>query len=116
MEKHHLDIVTNGGAESKVTSSNVGGNVSVLLEPGEKVLAQIVASRINAKVKIEYESYLTGEVALNYNTPHKGHHFWNWKVESILEQNKQMNSCITIEMISIELHCNMKLKLIKVKH
>lgn len=100
-----------GGSESKVTSLSVGSGITVELEPGEKILAQIIARRAKAKIKVEYESCLTGSVAINYYPTHKGHHFWSWDVNSIMQQNNRQNSYISTEIISINLLSNMEVNL-----
>lgn len=105
-----------GSTQSNENSTNVGGNIQVQLEPNEIVRAQIVAKRANAKVKVEYESYLTGYVAMNYYPPYKGHHFWAWDVEEILEKNDRPNLFISTENITVELHSNVELKLKKLEH
>ncbi|XP_055316129.1 spherulin-2A-like [Sitodiplosis mosellana] len=100
-----------GGSQTKTTSSGVGANISVQLEPGEKVRAQIIASRANAKIKVEYESYLIGDIAVNYCPTHKGHHFWAFDVNRVLKENNRQNLVVSTETIVVEMFSKMEVKL-----
>ncbi|MBT9431030.1 hypothetical protein JZM24_00525 [Candidatus Sodalis endolongispinus] len=58
--------------------------MTVALEPGQAVVAQMIASRGRAKVEVEYLSHLDGLVAMNYGSPYNEHHFWGRDVASVL--------------------------------
>ncbi|XP_031634161.1 spherulin-2A-like [Contarinia nasturtii] len=102
-----------GGSESKTCSLGTSGNVKVSLGPGEKVIAQLVASRGRAKVEVDYHSYLTGGVALNYSRGHHGHHFWWEPIDSIMEQLDRENFHTSREIINIEMYSNLRVNLKK---
>ena len=74
-----------GGSESQSVTVGSDTGVSVSLEPGESVDAQLTASRGVMKVRIVYKAYLIGDAAANYNPTYKGHHFWALDIGSIMD-------------------------------
>jgi len=73
-----------GGSESKSITVGSSAGVSIDLDPGEGVTAQLTASRGVMKVWIVYQAHLDGSAALNYNPTYKGHHFWALPIASTM--------------------------------
>ena len=58
-----------GGQKSKSLTVGSTSGVSVDLDPGEAVVAELSASRGVMKVRIQYKAYLIGNTAVNYDPP-----------------------------------------------
>jgi hypothetical protein len=104
-----------GGQES--TSVTVGSNsgVSVTLDPGESVIAQLSASRGVMKVRIRYNAYLIGNTAINYNPTYKDHHFWSLGIDGVMASGGIANSVKSTEDIEIGYYSNSKIELVDKK-
>ncbi|MEN3258172.1 hypothetical protein AAH678_05025 [Sodalis endosymbiont of Spalangia cameroni] len=100
----------NGEVSESVTLTT-GAGVTVLLAPGQAVVAQMIASRGRARVEVEYLSHLDGLVAMNYEPPYKEHHFWGRDVASILRQNSTPNACRSTEVIEIAMYSKARVEL-----
>lgn len=90
-----------GGSESKSIMLGTSSGVSVTLDPGESILAELSASRGALKVRLVYNAYLTGSCAVNYNPTFKGHHFWALNIGSLLSAGGIANSVEITEDIDI---------------
>ncbi|HEX8430682.1 MAG TPA: hypothetical protein VF625_05320 [Longimicrobium sp.] len=77
---------TFGTAGSESTSFTVGSEqaVSVVLQPGESVIAKLNASRGTIKVRVTYSVSLQGNTAVNYGDTFKGHHFWALDIGNVM--------------------------------
>ena len=100
-----------GGSESKSTTVGSSSAVSVELEPGESVIAELTASRGAMKVRIHYNAYLIGQSAVNYNPTYKGHHFWALPIGSVMSGGGLTNSVKSTEDIEIGYYSNSKVEL-----
>ena len=56
--------------------------LNVQSDPGQCVVAELSASRGVLKARVHYSVHLTGSVALNYDPPLLGHHFYARSVSS----------------------------------
>ncbi|EPV3677730.1 MULTISPECIES: follicular epithelium yolk protein subunit [Enterobacterales] len=99
------------GEVSESVSLSTGSGVTVQLEPGQAVVALMIASRGQARVQVEYVSYLNGLVATNYNPRHNGHHFLGYGVESVLRALSNSNSRISTETITIGMYSRARVEL-----
>lgn len=103
-----------GGSESQDITVGSEQSVSVYLEPGQSVVAQLNASRGQLKVQIVYEVYLSGSTAINYNPTYKGHHFWDLSINSVMRSGKISNSYLVTETIEVGYYSNGEVVLGKV--
>ncbi len=90
-----------GGSETKSVTIGTSSGVSVTLEPGESILAELSASRGVMKVRLVYNAYLTGVCAVNYNPTFKGHHFFALDIGRLLSAGGISNSVQVTEDIEI---------------
>lgn len=100
-----------GGQESKSITVGSTSGVSVELDPGESVIAELSASRGVMKVRIRYNAYLIGSSAVNYNPTYKGHHFWSLGIGGIMSSGGVSNSIKSTEDIEIGYYSNSKIEL-----
>ncbi|WP_200977821.1 follicular epithelium yolk protein subunit [Echinicola sp. 20G] len=100
-----------GGQESKSITVGSTSGVSVTLDPGESVLAELSASRGVMKVRIRYNAYLIGNTAINYNPTYKGHHFWSLGIGGVMSSGGVKNSVQSTEDIDIGYYSNSKIEL-----
>ncbi|MEY8248729.1 MAG: hypothetical protein RPT11_10130 [Bermanella sp.] len=100
-----------GGEESKSVTVGSTSSVSVTLEPGEAILAELSASRGVMKVRIRYNAYLIGNTAINYNPTYKGHHFWSLGISSVMKSGSISNSIQSTEDIEIGYYSDSKIEL-----
>jgi hypothetical protein len=90
-----------GGSESKSVTVGSSSGVSVELDPGESIEAQLTASRGVMKVRITYKAYLTGNTAINYNPTFKDHHFWALDIGGVMQAGGINNSIQFTEDIEV---------------
>ena len=100
-----------GGQESKSITVGSTAGVSVELDPGESVVAELSASRGVMKVRIRYTAYLIGNTAINYNPTYKDHHFWSLGISGVMSKDGISNSVISTEDIEIGYYSNSKVEL-----
>jgi len=100
-----------GGSESKSTTVGSSSAVSVTLDPGESVIAELTASRGVMKVRIHYNAYLIGQTAINYNPTFKGHHFWGLPIRSVMAGAGLPAAVTSTEDIEIGYYSNSKIEL-----
>jgi len=100
-----------GGSESKTVTVGSSQGVSVELDPGESIEAQLTASRGVMKVRITYKAYLIGTSAVNYNPTFKDHHFWALDIGGILQAAGTNNSLQYTEDIQIGYYSNAQIEL-----
>ena len=100
-----------GGGESKSVTVGSTAGVSVELDPGEAVVAELSASRGVMKVRIRYNAYLIGNTAINYNPTYKGHHFWSLGISGVMSSGGIFNSVKSTEDIEIGYYSNSKIEL-----
>lgn len=100
-----------GGGESKSVTVGSTSGVSVELDPGEAVVAELSASRGVMEVLIRYNAYLIGNTALSYNPRYKGHHFWSLGISGVMSSGGIFNSVKSTEKIKIGYYSNSKIEL-----
>ncbi|WP_027393890.1 follicular epithelium yolk protein subunit [Aquimarina latercula] len=100
-----------GGQESKSITVGSTSGVSVELDPGESVVAELSASRGVMKVRIRYNAYLIGNTAVNYNPTYKKHHFWSLGIGGVMSKGGVSNSVQSTEDIEIGYYSNSKIEL-----
>nr|AAB41454.1 follicle-specific yolk polypeptide-4 [Galleria mellonella] len=68
-----------GESVSKSETVTVGSEsgVEITLEPGQAIIAELLATRGTMEIQVDYEATLSGATAVNYANTFKGHHhFW----------------------------------------
>lgn len=102
-----------GVAEEQSKEIQVGssGGVSVELQPGETILAELCASRGVMRVRITYNAYLSGFTAVNYGSPYKDHHFWGLDFGNVMSAGSISNSVQSTQDITIGYYSSSKIEL-----
>jgi hypothetical protein len=100
-----------GGSESKSVTVGSTSGVSVELNPGESIEAQLTASRGVMKVRITYQARLIGSTAINYNPTFKDHHFWGLDIGGVMGGAGINNSIQFTEDIEVGYFSNAKIEL-----
>jgi hypothetical protein len=100
-----------GGQRSQSVTVGSASGVSVLLAPGESILASLSASRGVMKVRIYYRAYLSGNSAVNYDPIFKGHHFWCLDINSVMAAGDISNNLLSTEDIEIGYYSNARIEL-----
>lgn len=85
--------------------------MSIELAPGQAVIAELTASRGVMKVRIEYNAYLVGQTAVNYNPTFKDHHFWGLGIGGVMAAANNPNSVKSTEEIEIGYYSNSRIVL-----
>ncbi|KAJ7560809.1 hypothetical protein O6H91_03G000400 [Diphasiastrum complanatum] len=80
-----------GGSKSTTTTLTSGSEVTVKVSPGKTKHAILKATKGQMKIRIVYDAYLTGDTAINYDPPHKGHHFWALDIGSVMSSGSITN-------------------------
>uniref|UniRef100_A0A2H1VSB1 SFRICE_013002 n=1 Tax=Spodoptera frugiperda TaxID=7108 RepID=A0A2H1VSB1_SPOFR len=68
----------------KVTVGSQTG-LDIYLKPGQQVIADLIATRGFMKIRVDFVTSVVGTVAVNYGASFKGHHFWSYDVNKVLE-------------------------------
>jgi hypothetical protein len=100
-----------GGSESTSVTVGSSSGVSVELNPGESIEAQLTASRGVMKVRITYRAQLIGNTAINYNPTFKDHHFWALDIAGVMQAGGLNNSIQFTEDIEVGYFSNAKIEL-----
>jgi len=100
-----------GGQESKTITVGSTSGVSVELDSGESVIAELSASRGVLKIRLVYKAYLIGSSAVNYNPAYNSHHFWGLDIGRIMSSGGISNSIKSTEDIEIDYYSNSKIEL-----
>ena len=95
-----------GGSSSQATTVGSSSGLSVSLNPGEEVVADLIATRGTMKVRVNYIVYLSGNTAVNYQKPYQGHHFWAFPIENVLNASNLPSYRIVTEDIQIGYYSN----------
>ncbi|ARC90494.1 follicular epithelium yolk protein subunit [Rhodovulum sp. MB263] len=104
-----------GGSHSTTTTVGSTAGVSVELAPGQAIIARLTASRGVMKVRISYDAYLIGSVAVNYNPTFNGHHFYGLPVGNVMSAGGISNSVKSTENLEIGYYSNSKVELVDPK-
>lgn len=88
-----------------ITVGSTSG-LSVPLNPGQSVNAQLTASRGRMKVRVVYRAYLIGATAVNYNPTYSDHHFWCLDIGSVMSAGGIPNTQTFTEDLEIGFYAN----------
>lgn len=100
-----------GGSKSQSISIGSDQGVSVDLDPGEAVEAQLVVSEGELKARIFYDVYLIGSTAINYNPTYKDHHFWALNIADVMQAGGIPNRRQITQDITVGYYSNAKVVL-----
>lgn len=97
-----------GKGGSKSESSTIGSSAGLLvdLEPGQDVIVELLASKGTIHAKIEYESYLKGDIATNYFMKLNGSHYWAVPIMRAMKNYGLENSKKTEEIVTVDFYSN----------
>lgn len=98
--------------ETKEVKVGSTSGVSVTLQPGQSVTAQLTASRGVMKVRIVYKAYLIGVTAINYNPTYKDHHFWALDIGGVMGAAGISNVQRITEDLEIGFYANSNVQLL----
>lgn len=101
-----------GGSQSKTVTVGSTQGVTVLLQPGQSVEAQLSSIRGTMKIRVVYRAYLIGDTAINYGGTYKGHHFWALPIDGVMAAAGISNSITITQDIQIGYYCNASVLLV----
>ncbi|XP_073965751.1 U-megalopygitoxin(8)-Mc8-like [Choristoneura fumiferana] len=58
---------------------------NITLQSGETAVAVLTATKGEIDVEVEFEASLAGNAAANYALTYKGHHFWAFEINTLLD-------------------------------
>ncbi len=91
-----------GGSQSRSVSMGVMSGVMVALEPGEKVIATLTASKGTMNVRVLFDVYLTGVIAARFDSVYKWQHDWPVDIAGALEALRSTNRLTITNDIAID--------------
>lgn len=94
--------------KSQTVSVGPNAALNVTLEPNQKATAKLYATRVSMKVQINYEASLLGSVAVNFADAYKGHHFWSFDINKVLEAGDMSRPASSSEVIDIGFYADSK--------
>ena len=100
-----------GGQESKSVTLGSSSGMSIELDPGQSVVAQLTATRGVMKVRIRYKAHLVGSTAVNYNHKYKDHYYWALGIGGVMSAGGNSNSVVSTEDLEIEYYSSLYNKL-----
>lgn len=77
-------------------------SVAISLNPGQKVVATLGASRGELVARITYEASLTGHLAVNYDPSYRGHHFHARDIATVMEAAGIENKITWVQEIKLD--------------
>ncbi|CAH0403639.1 unnamed protein product [Chilo suppressalis] len=95
--------------KSETVTVGASSAMDILLESGQSVIAQLHATKGTIKIEVEYEASLSGDTAINYSKPYKGHHFWSLDIEGVMNSGGISNSLVSRETIEIGFYSQAKI-------
>ncbi|XP_048000127.1 spherulin-2A-like [Leguminivora glycinivorella] len=116
----NLGVGSVGGATSFAFKSTFGeesvntvttklgskSSISITLQPGQSAVAVLTANKGSMDVEVEYEASLEGAVATNFGKTHKGHHFWSFDINGVLEAGGLPKTVVWKEVLNIGFYAN----------
>lgn len=69
-------------SQTVTVGSEVG--LEIILQPNQRAVAELFATRGEMSVQIDYEASLGGNLAVNFENGYKDHHFWGLDVNKVL--------------------------------
>ena len=72
-----------GGSTSRSVTVGQSSGIQVELQPHTSVKAILSSALGTLKIRVVFEAYLSGVVAVNYNPTYRDHHFWALGVDAI---------------------------------
>lgn len=100
-----------GGSNSQSTTVGSSTGVSVQLDPGQSVIADLTATKGTMNIRVVYNAHLTGDTAINYNPTYKGHHFWALGIGGVMSAGGIGNSHTITEDIEVGYYADSKVVL-----
>lgn len=100
-----------GGEKSKTITIGSNSGLSVDLDPGEAVVAELSASRGVLRVRVTYVATLQGYTAVNYNPKWKDHHFWALNINRVMAAGGISNSVVSTQDFEVGYYSNAKVTL-----
>lgn len=94
------------GSQSELITLGMSSGVTAHLQPGEKVTADLMASKGNLTVQIVYQLTLSGCVAVTFGSRYNGHYFWGFDINSVMESANLPSVLTTTETIEIDFYVN----------
>lgn len=95
-----------GGSESETVTVGSSAGVSLELDPGQSVEAELTASKGVLTVQVVYQVTLSGTTAVNYSDPYQGHHFWGLPINSVMQAANLPTVITTTETITVDYYAN----------
>ena len=88
-----------GGMQSQTITIGSTTGVTVELDPGETVTAELIANKGTMDILINYDAILEGNLALNYYFSYNGHRHWSIPIkDALLKSGMETNKQITEEI------------------
>ncbi|XP_046974264.1 spherulin-2A-like [Vanessa cardui] len=98
-----FSFISNGLEDmEKFIPMTIGGVTEITLKPEQDVVAELYATAVHTMVRVDYETRLTGNVALNFDKKFEGHRFWSVDINALLaagELKKVMHSLEVIDVV-----------------
>lgn len=89
------------GERSQSITVGTSSGVEVELQPGQAVVAELIATRGLMRLQFDYIASLEGVAAFNYNPVHNGRHFYGANVPVLMNRNGISNSIRSSEIMDV---------------
>ncbi|XP_048000164.1 spherulin-2A-like [Leguminivora glycinivorella] len=97
-----------GAEKSETVTIGATSSMNVLLQPGQSVTTELLATKGTIQIEVEYMASLSGAVAVNYDKVYKGHHYWALPIEAVMSQGGLKNEIMSKEIIEIDFYSQSK--------
>lgn len=101
-----------GGSNSTTYEIGSSSGVSVMLDPGKSVIANLTASRGTLKAKVVYNTTLSGYSIANYHDRYKDHFIWALDINAVLDAGGIPKEIRSEEVIEISYYSNATVELV----
>jgi hypothetical protein len=95
-----------GGSQSEALALGMSEGVEVTLDPGESVVAALSVSTGTMTITIPYTITLSGRIFSNYRHKYKGHHFYGYDVNAVLQAANLPTSVTITQTYTVDFYCD----------
>lgn len=100
------------GSTSKEVEVGQTGGVELPLPAHSVRIAELSSYHGSLDVRITYQASLVGVVAVNYNPPYKGHHFWALDINSVMASASLPTTQTITEELDLDYYSNVSIKIV----
>ncbi|XP_032524411.2 uncharacterized protein LOC116775600 [Danaus plexippus] len=102
MDQGYFSFLSKWGEDFESTwPMTLHTEVQVTLKPDQHLIAEVYATKRTAIMRVDFETTLSGTVAINFDKEYKGHRFWSLDINTLLLSDGLKRSMYSSEMLEL---------------